>query len=341
MGRLGKRRRLARGIYEDGTGRSAVSIGKERRFPPHTPIAVMRAWQDEWRRTHPHKRGNRAAAGTLTAAIERWEREERHLVSFISRRAELRAWCALYPNKYLTAISSADVRRAISTWHDAGVKAKTIRNRLWTLKHLFHLTFGPRVETPVDEVEPPARERQVINPTPASTILAVYAKLLEFERTGRLRDAKTRARFMVRAATGRRPSEIMRAQPDDVDLERRIWRVRDAKGGWSEGLYLNDDMITAWRTFVDAHAWGFFRTESMAIVLRAAGWPEDVRPYNLRHSIGIDLSEAGHDLDDIGPWLGHKPGSRMTREHYVPVLRGRMQRLSETIDGRLQGWKVS
>ena len=55
---------------------------------------------------------------------------------------------------------------------------------------------------------------------------------------------------MVRASTGRRPAEIMRARPDDVDLGQRIWRVRDAKGGWSEGLFLNDDMLIAWMTFV-------------------------------------------------------------------------------------------
>jgi integrase len=141
---------------------------------------------------------------------------------------------------------------------------------------------------------------------------------------------------MVRAATGRRPVEIMRALPEDVDLERRIWRVSDAKGGWSEGLYLNDDMLEAWRVFAEADAWGAFNTGSMAEVLRAAGWPEGIRPYNLRHSIGIGLSELGHDLADVGGWLGHSD-IRTTRSAYVPVLHSRMQRLSESLSGRLAG----
>jgi hypothetical protein len=144
---------------------------------------------------------------------------------------------------------------------------------------------------------------------------------------------------MVRAATGRRPVEIMRALPEDVDLERRIWRVRDAKGGWSEGLYLNDDMLEAWRVFAEADAWGAFNTGSMAEVLRAAGWPEGIRPYNLRHSIGMGLSELGHDLADVGGWLGHSD-PRTTRSAYVPVLHSRMQRLSESLSGRLAGWSV-
>jgi integrase len=125
-----------------------------------------------------------------------------------------------------------------------------------------------------------------INPTPDETILAVYRNLLEFEPSGRLHNAKTRARFMVRASTGRRPSEIMRAQREDVDLARGVWRVRDGKGGWLVALYLNTDMLIAWMTFIDADAWGRFNTGSQAEVLRAAGWPEHSRPYNLRHSVG-------------------------------------------------------
>ena len=189
--------------------------------------------------------------------------------------------------------------------------------------------------------------RRVINPTSPAIILAVYAQLLEFERTGRLHDAKTRGRYMVRAASGRRPCEIMRAQPDDVDLDTRLWRVRDAKGGWSEGLYLNDDLLIAWRVFAQAQAWGPFNTGSHAEVLRAAGWPSErddrgryrSRPYNLRHSVGMALSEQGVDLADVGGWLG-QTDLRTTRGAYVPILKSRMQRSAEAIDGRLSGWQV-
>jgi integrase len=78
---------------------------------------------------------------------------------------------------------------------------------------------------------------------PHATIAAVAAQLEEHERRGWLRSAKTRARFMVLASTGKRPSELMRAQPHDVDFVRRVWTVRDGKGGWSPGIYLNDDML--------------------------------------------------------------------------------------------------
>ena len=349
MPRRGKRKRLARGVFEDKTGRAGIiHVGKpiELRFPPFTPIAEIR---DRMATELKKRKGSgraRASRGTLAHAVDRWDGQETHLASWRERRAELRAWVQLYGDRRFHALTAEDVRRAIGIWTAAGLAPKTIRNRLWSLKHLYRLEG--RTDTPVDDVTPPAKVRAVINPTPAATILAVYAKLLEFEASGRLRDAKTRGRYMVRASTGRRPCEIMRAEPDDVDLERREWRVRDAKGGWSEGLYLNDDMLIAWMVFAEAKAWGPFNTGSQAEVLRAAGWPSErdargkylSRPYHARHTVGMAISEQGIDLADVGGWLGQRD-IRTTRESYVPILKGRMQRSAEAIDGRLAGWNVA
>lgn len=102
---------------------------------------------------------------------------------------------------------------------------------------------------------------------------------------------------------------------------------------------MNDDILAACRFFVEADAWGAFNTGSMARVLRTAGWPEHVQPYTLRHSTGIDLSEAGADLADASPFLGHA-SLQTTRSVYVPMRNSRMQRLSTQIDGRLHGWAV-
>ena len=75
----------------------------------------------------------------------------------------------------------------------------------------------------------------------------------------------------------------------------------------------------------------------MAKVLRTAGWPAGVRPYNLRHSLGIALSESGVDFADVAGVLGHKD-VRTTRRSYVPVLNSRMERAAKAIEGRLGGW---
>ena len=40
---------------------------------------------------------------------------------------------------------------------------------------------------------------------------------------------------MVFATTGKRPSEVQRTEPPDVDLERHVWIPRDGKGGFYPG----------------------------------------------------------------------------------------------------------
>lgn len=345
MGDRGKRKRIARGIYEDKYGRSGIyrdRHGRQRevRCPPGTPVAEVREAVDTAKRK---ERGSGAAStvrGTLAAAVDKWDGLERHLASWMERRSELRAWVELYGPKKLTAITREDVQRALSAWSQAGLKPKTLRNRLWSLRHLYHVLQGSKTETPCDDVRPPAKVRTPPAWVSPDVILAVYGRLLEQERKHYLRDAKTRARFMVLASTGRRPSEVMRAKPDDVDLERGVWRVRDGKGGWTPGgLPLNEDRREAWRVFIEANAWGKYNTGSFAKRLRQAGWPPGIRPYNLRHSVGIDMSELGVDLQDVGAALGHA-AVQTTRSAYVPILSSRMKRASEVLDGRLSGWKT-
>jgi integrase len=343
--RRGTRKRIARAIYEDATGRAGIyrdAHGKPRelRFPPATPITQIRAELERRRAAAKGSGRLETARGTLAEAVNQWEPLEQHLASWETRRAELRAWVALYGDVPVRSLTATHVRKALGIWTAKGWTAKTLRNYLWSLKHLCHVLYGKRTPTPVDDVAPPAKERRVPVLVTPDQILRVYQQLLIFEAKGRLRDAKTRARFMVRASTGRRPSEIRRALPGDVDLKRREWRVRDAKGGWSEGLHLNNDMLIAWKLFIKADAWGDFNTGSQAEVLRAAGWPAHSRPYDMRASTGITLSERGVDLADVGGWLGHT-SLQTTRSAYVPILGGRMQRASQTLAGRFRGWKVA
>lgn len=353
--RRGPRRPIGTRCYEDDTGRSITYDDprtrkqKEIRFPPQTTIADMRkeaarriALVSGSGRSDTHK-------GTLAAAVDEWEPLEQTLSSWRERRAELRAWCRAVVNgrplgdMRLTAIDDKIVRAVMGQWTSAGVAPKTIRNRRWSLQRLYHVLQGPKSHTPVDDVAPPSKTKTIPLSIDPAHVLTVIGNLIAREQSGVLRDAKTRARFMVRAVTGKRPSEIMRAQPSDVDLDRREWRVRDGKGGWGEGLYLNDEMLAAWKLFAAAGAWGPFETSAMAKTLRAAGWAPGgdpfTRPYELRHSVGIALSDAGIDLGDISPFLGHA-NLETTRRIYVPIRQARMQRASEALNGRFQGWAV-
>jgi integrase len=345
MPRRGKRLRLAKGIYRDRSGLAAtVAIGtgpakrqREKRFPPGTPLKAMKDWQLD---TAAELREDVGVAkrGTLTADGERYLRLAQYLKNWSGVRSEVRAWTALYGSLHRAQITPAHVLEARVRWLEEGYAPKTVNDRVGRLRRLYRTLDAtprrPTPPTPCDTVEElPIVETPSTAPE-AAIVLTVLRNLETGERQGTLRDAKTRARFLVQAATGKRPAEVMRTIPEDLSLETRVWRVRNAKGGQGPGIYLNDDMLAAWELFVEADAWGEYNTGSYARVLRTAGWPPGLRPYNLRHAVGQAMSAKGVDLSDIQAHYGHAHIST-TRRHYVPVLDSRLEAASRKIDGRL------
>lgn len=334
-----------------GTVRATVKVAgvqRERRFVKGTPARVLKAWKIA-ERAKLQKRYPVSSlppsrqSGTIAADIDRYLPLVKHLADWKTRRAEIRHWLPFIGTKARHIVTREDVLRARGVWKEAGTAHKTINNRVTALRNLYRVLDGPDAPTPCDgvaQLPPPKVPPQIVA---AELVNRVCATLLSRDGMvvkGRpVKHARQdRARLMVMATTGKRPCEIERAQPGDVDLRRRVWLTRDAKGGFSPGCYLNDEMLAAWQAFVDADAWGPF-PDHFPRRLRDAGWPKGLRPYNLRHSTWIEASERGADLADIQAGAGHKLMST-TRRHYVPVLNSRMQRLSEMLDGRF-GWKPS
>lgn len=337
----GRRRRLARGIYRDRCGISAiVPHDREYRFPLGTPLDFLKTFRAR-RMLEVHASAPPPATrGTLAADVARYLTISRHLAGWISRRSELRAWlAALGPRVSRYAVRRDDILRARAAWLSADVAPKTINNRLGALRALYTALDGPDVQTPVDRIRPlPVRRPPPTAVTP-ETIATVYAGLLRAEARGLLRDARTRARFRLLAETGRRPSELMRTEPSDFDLDRGIWHVRDGKGGFTlGGVYLTTSVRAAVDAFIAADAFGPFNTGSFSRTLRAAGWPPDVRVYSLRHGVGMALADAGADHVDIAAVLGHRD-VRTTREHYVGLRASRTRAALGRLDGRI-AWPV-
>jgi integrase len=327
----GKRWALDTNIYADGSG-ITVRVGKlpERRFGPGTPIDLLRAVRNELQKIH--EKTKRTGASTLRRDCARYRARKAHLVNLSSVDAEIDAWCALYGTKARHALTRDHVLDARAAWIESGLAPKTVNNRVNRLRAIFRELDGPQAWSPTDNLAPLPVPRTPIQRISPALVLRVIDTMATSVYRKRLK--KTIARFMVYATTGRRPSEIARAERGDVDFDNRIWIPRDGKGGHTPGIYLNDDMLFAWKAFDAAKAWGRFNSRVFPRTLRRYGWPAGVRPYNLRHSIGLALSESGFDLADIGPHLGHRR-PETTRKHYVPVLGSRLQTMSEAIGDRI------
>jgi len=329
-----RRTRIATGIFSDRYGYAIVwpvqGTPKEKRFPQDTPLHVLkdyRAKQVEIARQQ--KALNRA--GSFVRDVVRFLAPRKGRPSFKSDRAHLRAWVQAFPNKSRWDLDREACADVVARWRQRGYSAKTIRHRVRIIKALYAHFDGSHAETPVDDLELPRLPKARPIAVTADVVRGVALELLKHEALGWLRDAKTRGRFLVLATTGQRPIQVIRAQPTDVDFERGVWTVRPAKGDAGTLVYLNADMLNAWRLFAAAGAWGRYDTSSFAKTLRRCGWPTWTRPYNLRHTVGLALSARDVDLGDIQQHMGH--ASPTTTRIYVPGLPARARAASLKLEG--------
>jgi len=321
-----------KGIRRDRYGyRAYVKVRgfqRERRFPFDTPGKKMQAWRDETR-VALRKKPVRNTRGTLAADVAAYLELEtvKTLASVGSLTCELAAWVALYGDERREDLTRAQVLSARERWLADGYAPKTINHRVRALRGLFHRLDGKKADTPCDDVpklEEPGADPRFVTP----------AKIRQV--ASRLTDPKTRARFMVLASTGQRPAQLRRALPGDVNLTRRLWLVRPAKGGNPIPVALTTDMVFAFRAFIVSKAWGKYDGSDFVRAVRAAGWPKGVRVYNLKHTVGITLANSAAEWEDIKDWFGHKD-SKTTRI-YTGVVAKRLQVTSRLLAGRL-GWQ--
>jgi len=335
---------LAAGIYENAIThgrRGVVNIAagrKEKRFPPDTPVIEIRRWRNETKtkleRLHPTRRAGAIGRGTFSAGVKS-HIKTLAISSWRSRRSELKAWEKEFGKVHRSRVTSDHIKRAIKKWVDAGVPPKTILNRVRALTAMYHERDGKDAWTPADDVRLPKLSKTRKPFVAAQFIIDVEQRLREQTAAGTLEDGEQwRGRFMVLTACGARPVFLKRAQPADVDLERRVWGMASAKDGEPVELFLNDEMLAAWEVFIAADAWGDFDASEYARMVRAAGWPAHLKPYASKHTVGRELGERGVDLQTIADWFGHSD-AKTTRENYVPVLNSQIRRASELLNGRL------
>jgi len=149
------------------------------------------------------------------------------------------------------------------------------------------------------------------------------------------------------AYAGLRRSELLGLDWDDVDLERRLLRVRKAKGGRQrvvpihpalEPLFLDylrlraRDPEPALFVGVQGRRLSYtILTQTFLRYARAAGVTERKRvtPHTLRHVFASELLHAGANLRQIQELLGHKHLDSTQRYTHVTAheLRGAVKRL--------------
>lgn len=335
MGGQRTRTRVAEGVYADQWGLAAtVKVGttqREARFPTGQSLDFIQAWRARTRADlleDREARDQRPEAGTVAADIPAYLRTIAARVSVKSDRSHIRAWIPALGTIPRHQLRLPQVQAVLDRWRDAGLSARTLRHRRRVLRELYLKLDGPHARPPTAGATLPTPPAPHPVPVSWAMVQQVAASLLKGKRhnEGYGGDcALGRARFLVLATTGQRPTQVMRAEPGDVDLTRKLWYVRAAKGGVSTVFPLDAEALKAWKVFITAEAWGPFNSRSFAKLLRRHGWPVGVRPYQLRHTLAIDMILGGADMSDVQAALGHKQIGT-TQTHYAGVQLARTRK---------------
>ena len=162
------------------------------------------------------------------------------------------------------------------------------------------------------------------------------------EAAGSLRD---RALLMTAYSAGLRVSEVVRLKPTDIESDRMLIRVQQAKGSKDRYTMLAERALTELRQYWRAYhpgQWLFVGADrrgpiSISAAQRiytktrtAAGISHGRGIHSLRHAFATHLLEAGVDVMTIRQWMGHS--SLRTTAGYLQVAANRRVSVRSPLD---------
>jgi site-specific recombinase XerD len=156
---------------------------------------------------------------------------------------------------------------------------------------------------------------------------------------------KHRAILMLIYSAGLRVSEVVKLRPEDIDTERKLIHIKEAKGRKDRYTLLSDTAMETLGLYMNANnpeKWLFpGKKENTHLTIRSvekifedavkrASITKEVSVHSLRHSFATHLLESGVDLRYIQEFLGHK--SSKTTEIYTHVSNKDIGKIRSPLD---------
>jgi len=269
-------------------------------------------------------------------AFKKWLKHKRYSENTIAAYTELLSMFAGYlGEKDLPEVTNSDVIDFVHKVLMAEGYSFTYQNQLVSSLKLF---FREIVQSSIDieKLERPRREHKLPN---------VLSKQEVEQIVKAHSNVKHRTMLCLIYACGLRRSELLNIRPADIDRQRNMLTIRNAKGRKDRVVPISEKTIAMLEDYFKLYkpkVWLFegqaegqqYNEQSLQSVFKQALAKSKVKKpvtlHWLRHSYATHLLEAGTDLRYIQTLLGHK--SSKTTEIYTHVSNQSLQQIKSPFD---------
>ena len=227
-----------------------------------------------------------------------------------------------YFDKDILELSSEDIKEYLVNILDVQGKSHSNANQaISAIKILFtDVVKSPKV---INKLPRPKKEKKLPN---------ILGKEEVYKLLDAVENLKHKAILVLTYSAGLRVSEVVRLKPEDIDSERMLMHIRQAKGKKDRYTILSEAALIELNNYINKYRpekWLFqgekddrHLTERSVqkVFEKACGKAEivkDVSVHSLRHAFATHLLEGGTDLRYIQELLGHQ--SSKTTEIYTHV----------------------
>lgn len=265
-----------------------------------------------------------------------WLQSKRYSNNTVKTYTEaLKTFLMFYKEKDITEITNDDVINFNNAYILKNNYSASYQNQIVnSIKLYFKVIKNVNLE--IDKIHRPKREKllpNVLSKEEVKQILNVHTNI------------KHRTMLSLIYACGLRRGELLNIKPADIDSNRHLLIIRQAKGRKDRVVPISDKIIEMLREYYKMYrpkVWLFegqraglrYSERSIEQILKnALGKAKINKPVTLhwlRHSYATHLLESGTDLRFIQELLGHK--SSKTTEIYTHVTEKSLQKIKSPFD---------
>lgn len=238
-----------------------------------------------------------------------------------------------FKDKELIAIDESDVRAYLQVLIKKKVSNSYINQVINAIKFYYEAVLG--MPNRFYEIERPRKEFKLPKVISKEEIIAMIDTCTNL---------KHRCIIELLYSSGLRRSELLELKIDDIDSNRMLIRVNNAKGNKDRFTILSKKVLNHLREYYkewnpkdylfEGQKGGKYSGESVLKIVKVAAnkarIQSQVSPHVLRHSFATHLLESGTDLRQIQVLLGH--GSTKTTEIYTHVATNTFKTIKNPLD---------